>query len=42
MLDDAINIHGNYTLVIAADKNEVKALVTAAGLNNIKWYKRGL
>jgi len=42
MLDDAINIHDNYTLVTATDKNEVKAHVAAAGLNNIKWYKRGL
>lgn len=41
MLDDAINIHGNYTLVTATDKNEVKAYVAAAGLDNIKWYKTG-
>lgn len=41
MLDDAINIHGNYTLVAAADKNEIRAHVAAAGLDNMKWYKPG-
>ena len=41
MLDDAINIHGNYTRVTAADKNEITAHVAAAGLDTIKWYKKG-
>lgn len=43
MLDDAINIHGNYTLIATVDKNLVKAksYVAAAALDNIKWYKTG-
>jgi hypothetical protein len=41
MLDDAINIHGNYTQVTSASGKEVNVHVTAAGLDNIKWYKPG-
>lgn len=41
MLDDAINIHGNYTEVTATAGKEVKAHVAAAGLENIKWYQAG-
>jgi hypothetical protein len=41
MLDDGINIHGNYMRVMSASENEVNAHVAAAGLENIQWYQPG-
>lgn len=41
MLDDAINIHGNYNKVAAVDNDTLEIEVIAAGLENIRWYAPG-
>lgn len=41
MLDDAINIHGNYNQVAAVDGDTLDIEVIAAGLDNIRWYTPG-
>ena len=41
MLDDAINIHGNYNRVAALDGDTLQIEVIAAGLENIRWYQPG-